>query len=653
MPSLFEELKRRNVIRVGIAYAVGAWLLAQAADLVLDVMGAPDIILQSLVAILALGFIPVVIFAWAFEITPEGIKKEKDVNRSESITTQTAKKLDIATIALVIGAVVLLAVDRMVPEQEAGREHGSLPQNGADTAHVGGSHAADMEKGSDPISDPIPAPAERSIAVLPFHAMSSGTDDEYFADGLTEEILNSLAQLPELLVTARTSSFSFKGKDLPVQDIAAQLNVRHVVEGSVRRSGERLRVTAQLIRASDGFHLWSENYDSTEQDTIAVQEDIAEEIAQALDVVLDADKREAMRRSGLRDVPAFIAMQKANELYEQAHGEGNQIDLLRAANRYYEQVLERVPTYNAARRDHTDLFVHMLMNDATGGGQDIDAYTAEEVAAALPAARNDLEQIIAHAQDDNERFNAEFDLAFMNAEWSGMSARVERFLGQEGCDWPTWIDNIAIPLGFAERLLGSMESRVNCDPLSSSAWQALARTLVWAGKPEAALESARQGMNRAPGSWLAMQQTTALLAMGRFDEAEAAIDAQVLAPWWKAHNRMMIAAARVDEEAIETLHSEFIQARGEMGDRYFGLLYNAWLGRSEQANEMAAKVDQYVFGSQALITITLWCACGAPFDLASTPKFATNLKKLGMTWPPFSPVHFPLKEGVAQIRTTP
>jgi adenylate cyclase len=639
--SFFQELKRRNVVRMGIAYAVVAWVLLQFIDFALDLIDAPGWILQVFVLVAAIGLPIVLIFSWVFELTPEGLKRESEIDRSQSITPQTGRKIDRIIIAALALAVVLLLVERFV----------SLPaaKMGPDTISAEGSNKGGVDK--EIVSGPISAAL--SVAVLPFHAMSSGADDEYFADGLTEEILNSLAQLPELLVTARTSSFSFKGKDLPVQDIAAQLNVRHVVEGSVRRSGERLRVTAQLIRASDGFHLWSENYDSTEQDTIAVQEDIAEEIAQALDVVLDADKREAMRRSGLRDVPAFIAMQKANELYEQAHGEGNQIDLLRAANRYYEQVLERVPTYNAARRDHTDLYVHMLMNDATGGGQDIDAYTAEEVAAALPAARNDLEQIIAHAQDDNERFNAEFDLAFMNAEWSGMSARVERFLGQEGCDWPTWIDNIAIPLGFAERLLGSMESRVNCDPLSSSAWQALARTLVWAGKPEAALESARQGMNRAPGSWLAMQQTTALLAMGRFDEAEAAIDAQVLAPWWKSHNRMMIAAARVDDEAIETLHSEFIQARGEMGDRYFGLLYNAWLGRSEQANAMAAKVDQYVFGSQALITITLWCACGAPFDLASTPKFATHLKKLDMTWPPFSPVHFPLKEGVAQIRTTP
>ncbi|HET6566016.1 MAG TPA: hypothetical protein VFG52_11430, partial [Xanthomonadales bacterium] len=341
------------------------------------------------------------------------------------------------------------------------------------------------------------------------------------------------------------------------------------------------------------------------------------------------------------------------ELYEKAHGEGDQIASLRAANRYYEEVLERVPTYNPARRDHTDLFVHMLINDATGGRDYTDNFTAEELAAALPATRNDLEQVIAHAQDDSERYNAEFDLAFTNGEWAGMSARIERFLGQDGCDWPTWIDNMAIPLGFADRLVGSMERRVNCDPLSSAAWQALVRNLVWAGKPEAALEAARQGMSRAPGSWLAMQQTTALVAMGRFDEAEAAIDAQVLAPWWKAHNLMMIAAARVDEAAIENLYSEFSKFRGDVDDRYFGLLYNAWLGRLEEANRMAAKVDEYPFGSQSLITITLWCACGAPFDIAATPNFAADVAESGMAWPPFSPVNFPLKDGVAQIRTSP
>ena len=200
----------------------------------------------------------------------------------------------------------------------------------------------------------------KSVAVLPFVALSSGEDDGYFADGLTEEILNALAQLPELLVTARTSAFSFKGQDLPVQEIAEVLGVRHIVEGSVRRSGDRLRVTAQLVRAGDGFQLWSENYDSTSTDTIAMQEDIAEKIALALDVVLDDERREAMRRAGLRDPAAFVAFQKGLEQMDKGHGSEDQVAGLMEAGPYFDQVLERVPGYPPALIDRVDAYVHML-----------------------------------------------------------------------------------------------------------------------------------------------------------------------------------------------------------------------------------------------------------------------------------------------------
>jgi adenylate cyclase len=644
--SFFQELKRRNVVRMGIAYGVVAWVLLQFIDFALDVIDAPGWILQVFVLVAAIGLPIVLIFSWVFELTPDGLKRESEIDRSRSITPQTGRKIDRIIITALALAVVLLLVERFISmpgkEAEKGSEPFSVQQD---------PRAAAAEKGSDPVSETIAEPAERSVAVLPFHAMSSGEDDEYFADGLTEEILNSLAQLPELLVTARTSSFAFKGQDRPVQEIARELNVRHVVEGSVRRSGDRLRVTAQLIRAADGFHLWSENYDSTEQDTIAVQEDIAEKIAQALDVVLDESKREAMRLAGLRDVPAFIALQKANELYEEAHGSGDQITLLRKANGYYDQVLERVPSNNTARRDRTDLYVHLLINDATGS-LGVGEATEEELAAAYPAAIADTELAIAHATDDYERFNAEFDLAFMSSDWNGMAARVERFLAQDGCDWPVWIDNIGIPMGYADRLGESMERRVNCDPLTSSSWQALVRALLWAGKPEAAREWAQQGMQRAPGSWLIMQQTAVLIAMGRYDEAISALDSQVLPDLWNTHNRLMIAAAQVDEPAIERWLENY-EANAPGDERYFGLMYNAWLGRTERANELAAKVDEYVFGSPALATITLWCNCGAPFDLEATPKFAADVKESGMPWPPFAPIHFPLKEGVAQIRTTP
>ncbi len=259
--TFFHELKRRNVFRVGVAYLLAAWVLLQIVDLVLDVISAPEWILQVFALAAAIGLPTVLIFAWAFELTPEGLKRESQVDRSSSITPQTGRKLDRAIIVLLVLTVAALLTDRYLNLERRSDE--SVVEQTVEEPATGSTPTADQTV------------TQRSVAVLPFLALSSGADDEYFADGLTEEILNALSQLPELLVTARTSAFHFKGQDLPVQEIAGQLGVRHIVEGSVRRAGERLRVTAQLVRAEDGFHLWSENYDSTAADTIAVQEDIA------------------------------------------------------------------------------------------------------------------------------------------------------------------------------------------------------------------------------------------------------------------------------------------------------------------------------------------------------------------------------------------
>lgn len=646
--SFIRELKRRNVFRMAIAYLVVAWVLLQVVDFALEVIDAPGWILQVFVLAAAVGLPVVLIISWLFEMTPEGIKLESEIDRSQSITPQTGRKLDRLIIGALALAVVLLLADRFFNSPGEATAP-SLSKAGLESHLPEVSREADASAiENEALTPELSEPHALSVAVLPFSAMSSGKDDGYFADGLTEEILNSLAQLPELLVTARTSAFAFKGQELPVQEIAQQLGVRHIVEGSVRRSGERLRVTAQLIRAADGFHLWSENYDSTEQDTIAVQEDIAAKIAQALDVVLDDDKREAMRSAGLRDVPAFIAFQKGSEFYEKAHGVDEQIVTLREANRLFDQVTERVPSYAPAYQMHSDLYIHLLVNDATGGPMG-DA-TPEEVKSALASAQADYRKVIQHARNEAESFDAELDLAFMSSDWTGMSARIERHLTQDGCDHATWIDNIAIPLGYANRLVPRLEQRVACDPMVSTNWQALVRGQLWAGNPAAALESAQQGLQRAPGSWLAMQNNAAMVAMKRFDEAAANLDAQVLPPFVMIFNRLMIAAARVDEIGIERqLVLWEAETRGNEEERYFNLIYKAWLGQSEQANELAAKVDQHVFGSPALLTVTLWCACGAPFDLSATPKLAADIAESGLSWPPPSPIRFPLKDQVAEI----
>jgi len=246
---------------------VVAWLTAQVVDLVLENFGAPAWFMRSLLVILAAGLPLALVFAWAFEMTPEGLKKEKDVDRSQSVTNQTGRKLDRMIIGVLAVAVAYLLL-----------------------------------KGSEPFSQPQPVPVVEvgeekraltpaletgpSVAVLPFVNMSGDANNEYFSDGLTETLLNMLAQLPDLRVAARTSSFAFKGKDTGIGEISNTLGVEHILEGSVQKAGNRVRITAQLIRGKDGFHIWSKNYDRTLEDIFAIQDEIAADVAGVLDAKL-------------------------------------------------------------------------------------------------------------------------------------------------------------------------------------------------------------------------------------------------------------------------------------------------------------------------------------------------------------------------------
>jgi len=256
MASVWGELKRRNVVRVAIAYAVVAWLLLQVADVVLDNIEAPAWVFQTILLLLIIGFPVAVIFAWAYELTPEGLKKEKDVDRSESITHITSRKIDFVIIGVLVVAVGFLLVDKLYLGE-------------GDTA-----------------SDEVIATERKSIAVLPFINLSSDPEQEYFSDGLAEELLNLLARIPELRVTSRSSSFSFKGKDFKIADVGRELNVDHVLEGSVRRSGDQIRITAQLIDVAEDAHIWSETWDRTLDDIFVVQDEIAQAVIAALKIRL-------------------------------------------------------------------------------------------------------------------------------------------------------------------------------------------------------------------------------------------------------------------------------------------------------------------------------------------------------------------------------
>ena len=248
--SFFAELQRRNVVRVGIAYLVIGWLLAQVAELAFDAFGAPDWVLKSVLLILLLGLPLALFFAWVFELTPEGLKLEKHIDRSQSITPQTGRKLDFIIIGVLVVAVGFLLVDKFLLSP------------------------------SEAPSNEIVATESQSIAVLPFVNMSD--DADHFADGLSEALLNLLAKVPDLKVAARTSSFAFKGRNEDLREVGEVLGVKTVLEGSVQRSGERLRVTAQLIDVDDGFHLWSETYSRQMADIFDIQDEVAGAITESL-----------------------------------------------------------------------------------------------------------------------------------------------------------------------------------------------------------------------------------------------------------------------------------------------------------------------------------------------------------------------------------
>ena len=291
---LVSELKRRNVIRMAVLYAVASWLIMQVAEVIIGLANLPDWIGPAILALLAIGFPIALLFSWFYEITPEGISLEKDVAAGESITHVTDRRLDFIVIAMLFAAVILFAYDKWW----------------------------------------IGPPPERSIAVLAFENMSADPEQEYFSDGISEDLLNLLAQIPELTVISRSSAFSFKGKNVAVPEIARQLNVAHVLEGSVRKVGDRVRIVAQLIDARSDSHLWSETYDRDLDDIFAVQDEIAATIRDELKIRLALDAGEPVQLTATKtdSTDAYDAYLQGRESFRQ-RGQDNMRDAIRHSER--------------------------------------------------------------------------------------------------------------------------------------------------------------------------------------------------------------------------------------------------------------------------------------------------------------------------------
>lgn len=340
--SIVAELKRRNVFKVAAAYLVAGWLLIEASSVMMEAFDAPAWLPKIIAALLAAGFPLAMFFAWAFEVTPEGIKRESEVDRSASITHVTSQRLNIVTVVLLV-----LAIGLFVTEDLWRANNGVVP-SAAD--------ASDSEL--------------VSIAVMPFDNMSADSANEYFADGIAEEILNLLAGVKTMSVASRTSAFAFKGSAASITDIASSLGVRYVLEGSVRKAGDQVRITAQLIDAGNDRHLWSETFDRTLDDIFSIQDEIAAAIGKALRVELLGEGGQRVNAESI-DPDAYARFLEARHLLRRRNAE----DVAAAL----ESLIEVVQVEQRFARGHVMLAEALVINALNENSRATDARTDRSV----------------------------------------------------------------------------------------------------------------------------------------------------------------------------------------------------------------------------------------------------------------------------------
>lgn len=522
--SFFTELKRRNVPRVAIAYIVSGWLLVEVAELVLGTFGAPDWVLKTLMALLILGLPGVVFFAWAFEVTPEGLRRDVEVRHDGSMAHRTARRLDWAIIVLLLVAISFFAYDSLVlaPGRETARVQPGLIAVG---------EAVEVSTGAQaPVAQP-----DKSIAVLPFVNMSSDEEQAYFSDGLSEELLNLLAKIPDLRVAARTSSFSFKDQNLEIPEIAERLNVAHVLEGSVRKSGSQVRITAQLIQGKDGYHLWSETYDRTLDNIFAIQDEIAAAVVDELKISLLGTAPSARETNP----EAFTLYLQAREL-----GRRNTAESLEQSNTLYRQVLESDPGFAAA---WTGLSINYAQQATLGLISSAEGYAlardaAERAVAIDPAsglAHASLGEIV-NSADRNlagavKHVSRALELEPGNIDILRTAAEMFRSLGRldeaiEVCEFMITLDplnnNGFYALGLMNRYGHNLDQSIEAfrralslSPGRVGGHGLIAEALMLKGEPEAALEEIRQ----EEVIWRMIGLPMIYYALGRKAEADAAL----------------------------------------------------------------------------------------------------------------------------------
>jgi serine/threonine-protein kinase len=543
--NFFGELKRRNVYKVAVAYAVVAWLLIQAASILFPTFDAPPWVMKVLVAIIVIGFPLAMILSWAFEITPEGIKREEDILPNESVTRRTGRKIVGITIVVAVVATGLFVFQLLRPR---------LTSTGLPSA-------AKMSS-----SEGNQLPNEKSVAVLAFANLSDDKGSEYFSDGISEELLTVLQKIPGLHVAARTSAFSFKGKSATAQEIGQKLGVAHLVEGSVRKAGDVVRIAARLTQANTGEEQWSENYTRNLKDVFAVQTEVATTIVAQLrgqltgtnddkaKVVIQEQVR-AAERGGTKNVDAHESYLQGR-FFLNRHSE-KETDQARAA---FERAVQLDPKFALAWAGLAQTHVWDC-NYATEGGQ-------KEFNERLAAARDAVERALALEPDLPDALfpKATIETNF-DYNWKGAAETLRKALALAPQDPALlmWAGNLAQARGETKQALDLFRRAVASDPVNTQAREFLASGLsVLGNQEEARAEYARviELNPSAPNSQAGVG--LAYLLEGKFEEA--AVAAQKDAADWA--RLLIMSCARWGQKRVpesDAALAELIKMAGETG----------------------------------------------------------------------------------------
>lgn len=450
--SLIRELKRRNVFRVAAGYVITGWLLVQVLELAADAFGAPDWVMKMIITVVVIGFVPTLLFAWAFELTPEGIKLERDVTRDDSITNVTARKLDYITLAAALGVVAMIGWQqlappkaRVIPAQAGISAESTTGSDGdpglrRDDGGVGG-EALDTQSGAD--RNAAPKLGAHSIAVLPFVHRSAQADDLFFTDGIHDDLLIQLSKISDLRVISRTSVMAYRDTDKQIPQIARELGVAKILEGGVQRAGQRIRINAQLIDVATDEHMWAETFDRqmTIENLFDIQSEITTQIATAIKGQLTAEEARALDDKPTNSLAAWEAYSRARELMRD---EGFNFDTHRAVLPLLRQAVGYDPQFYQAQARLTRMY-----GLASWIGYDRTEQSRQAAAEALL-------QATAEAPDALEVLTAQaMSRYFFHRDYRGALTLLQRALEASPLD-----SDILFNLGIVQRRVGRWDDSV-------------------------------------------------------------------------------------------------------------------------------------------------------------------------------------------------